>query len=750
MPATPGEPTRRAQRRDQRKEWSALDTATGFERCVRATLRELYGYVALLSGRDRRGAERVVSDVYRSLFRAAGAGHVTSVTLGALRSAARQAWVEEHRIELAVTDEVSRAPVSTIAELSALERAVLVLRHVNGMTTDRAAVELGRSEREIAALDAHAVRRLRGTDDTSGAWLRAYLGPSVSPTAGLVDRIVRHLAEPDPATAPDPTEPDPAEPDPTEPDPTDAPTAPIETVAPGDGAADGAVDGAGEYVDDGDVGEVGGGARGRGNAADEVTAEERWSSVASVETTELPVVERPTVEVPTIALQATDPSVDPAVDSSEGFVTAPSDDEPHSQPDMRRPRWALVLGAALVAGLVVALVWLALRGDPGDTLVSTPATSADAAAGPADDAGVGQSEDDADGVGAAATSQPVVAATVPAGAVELGFDPPCVERSGAEPSVLTWSGTLDTLGIEPALQIDLPESVDVDADPERAAPRPTTILRPDGVVVAVQPADGHQADETMIARVGLDGAVAWTRCFDGLLRVGSAPDVGVDLALRSEPGGLAWTELSIVDGTLGDELDAVQSGALDARPMLRDADADGPSLGFSYDSALGRSVLAGLDDGRVVWTAPDVLLPDDDAFRATTVGTTVLAQSCATPDDAAIPDDATSGCGDGELRGYDLATGELLWSRTGAHAVIASGDGVALVGDGSTWELIDVGTGAGVGRRWDDPTTFETGVDTDVGFVVQDGGALVVAQPGTVSVWLPGDVGDGAIRVAIP
>src|SRR5690606_27529727 len=123
--------------------------------------------------------------------------------------------------------------------------------------------------------------------------------------------------------------------------------------------------------------------------------------------------------------------------------------------------------------------------------------------------------------------------------------------------------------------------------------------------------------------------------------VGSAPDVGVDLALRSEPGGLAWTALSIVDGTLGDELDAVQSGVLDRPSMPSDDDADGPTLGFTYDSALGRSVLAGIDDGRVAWTAPDVLLPGGEAFRATTVGATVLAQSCATPDDP-TPDDAAA------------------------------------------------------------------------------------------------------------
>lgn len=200
MPASPGESARRRSRRDQPREWTGLDTAPGFERCVRATLRELYGYVALLTGRDRREAERLVTGVYRSLFRAVQAGHIEAVTLGALRSAGRRTWLEAHRDQLAAIDEVSTAPASTIADLSMLERAVLVLRYVNGMTVDRAAVELGRSERDVSVLSAHAVRRLRGTDDTSGTWLRAYLGPSVTPSGGLVDRIVRQLG--DAASAP--------------------------------------------------------------------------------------------------------------------------------------------------------------------------------------------------------------------------------------------------------------------------------------------------------------------------------------------------------------------------------------------------------------------------------------------------------------------------------------------------------------------------------------------------------------------
>lgn len=713
MPAPPAEPPRRSTRRDQRagqrREWGALDTPHGFERCVRATLRELYGYVALLCGRDRKESERIVGDVYRSLFRAAGAGHVESVTLGALRSAARRTWIEEHMLELAATDEVSRAPVSTIAELSPLERAVLVLHHVNGMSDDRAAVELGRSDREIKALGAHAVRRLRGTDDTSGAWLRAYLGPSVSPSAGLVDRIVEQLGdqdELDAVVAP-------------EPDDTDDDT--------GDDAGHEAGDEAGDDestpVEADDTSDTS-----TDSLSDDTAADTVSEHAEGPETTELPVVERPTIEVPTIVAAPVDPGLDLVADP---LRDGSSDDEPDAP---GRPRWALVVAIVLLAGLVVALVWLALRGDPDDTVESTPGVATTEPGATQPDTIAPASE----------TTVPELAATstIATGPVELGFDPACTDRTGGEPAAVTWADSFGPLATEAALTVTLPESVDVTADPDRAAPRPATILRPDGLVVALSPADGHGAAQTIVARVGLDGTVAWVRCFDDLVRVGTAPDSGVDLAARPTSDDGAWTALSLTDGSDGDPLDPVQSAVLDA-PAAPDGGTDGPTLGFSYSSDLGRSVLAGLDDGRVLWTAPEVVLPNGDAFRATTVDDTVLAQSCVEAADGLD-------CAAGELRGYDLPTGDLLWSRPGSFEVPATGDGLALVGGADGWELIEVRTGDGLdGQRWD-PATFDVGDDPDAGFVTRDGGALVVASPGTVSVWLPETDDSAATTVAIP
>ena len=669
---------------------------------MRATLRELYGYVALLSGRDRRQAERLVGDVYRSLFRAARAGHVESVTLGALRSAARRAWLEEHRVELATTDEVSRAPVSTIAELSPLERVVLVLQHVNAMSTDRAAIELGRPEREVAAIGAHAVRRLRGTDDTSGAWLRAYLGPSVSPSAGLVDRIVEHLGESDETSDETGTESE-----------VDTEETVAESIAATSEAELGVL---------ADVGGEGG--------VEPVPAD-------APETTELAIVDRPTIELAAIAAP-----IDPALplQTTDGVPTEPersSIGDDVAEPG--RPRWALVIGAVLLVALVVALVWLAFRGDPGDTIVSTPGTSAEVAGAEPASVGAAATTTTATTTTVATTD---VATTVPAGPVELGFDPPCTDRTGAEPSALTWGDTFGPLGTEPALTVLLPESVDVAADPERDAAIPSTILRPDGLIVAVRPAEGHRGTGTIIARVGLDGRVAWVRCVDELVRIGTAPDVGVDLATRPVADGGTWSTLSIADGSDGDPLDAVQSGVIEAPTPSSDG-GDGPTLGYSYDSDLGRPVIAGLDDGRILWTAPDVVLPDRDEFRAIAVDGTVLARSC-------VATDAGIDCAAGELRGYDLQSGELLWSRSGAYRVAAADDGFALVGDGTAWELVDARTGVAVGgQRWDDPDTFDVGDDADTGFVHQVGGAIVVAQPGTVSIWLPQDAAVDASEVAI-
>lgn len=707
---------------------------------MRGTLRELYGYVALLAGRDRREAERHVADVYRSLHRAALAGQVDAVTLGALRSAARRTWLEAHLVELATVDEVSRASASTIADLSTLERAVLVLRHVNGMSVERTASEIGRSDREIAAVGAHAVRRLRGTDDTSGAWLRAYLGPTVTPTAGLVDRIVAQLGE---------------------------------VAGPSGAATDGA--GTGESdTDETDSAEADSAEADSADAAPVVGTDDVTGPVdqpdLSVEpgtetevedpaTTELPIVERPTLELAVVPGAAARPD-DPVAAAPPFEPLAPLDAPPDDEPTAR-PRWIVAIGLALVAALVVALVWLALRGDTDDTVVSAPSGGSEPADATLPDGDATASTDPSTTTAPSTVSSTASSTTVVLGPVEVGFDPPCTERSGTEPATVSWADAFGPLGEAPALTVSLPESVDVAADPERVSPRVETILRPDGLVLAVQPAPEHRVTQTLLARVGVDGTVAWIRCLDGSVEIGTAPDAGVELATRPVDG--EWTTRSLADGVAGEPVDPVQSAVLDGSLDAGGADGGGDvTLGYSYDSASGRSVLAGLDDGRVVWRAPDLELPTGDAFRATAVGDTAVALHCPPAEPATSEPDTsepdTSGpatreageCATGELRGYDLTSGELRWTRPGLYRVAATADGFALVGDATAWELVTVADGVTVdGQRWGDPDAFVVPGDGDDD-VTRAGGAIVVRRPGTVALWLPADVSGEPVRATVP
>jgi hypothetical protein len=193
-------------------EWTDLATPAGFERCVLGTMREVYGYVGLLVGRDRSAAEQITGDVYRSLFRVTQSGRLDSITLGALRSAARESWLDDNRIAvLAQAAEAgSYERASTLADLSKVERAVMVFCHVNRMPVERAARELGLDENRMRAIESRAITRLRGHDDSSGRWIRAFYGDAVVPGPGLADRIIHRIGaspasvvgSPEDATAP--------------------------------------------------------------------------------------------------------------------------------------------------------------------------------------------------------------------------------------------------------------------------------------------------------------------------------------------------------------------------------------------------------------------------------------------------------------------------------------------------------------------------------------------------------------------
>ncbi|MGA1555779.1 MAG: sigma factor-like helix-turn-helix DNA-binding protein [Ilumatobacteraceae bacterium] len=710
----------------RRRQWVGLASATGFERCVRESLREVYGYVALLVGRDRHEAEQRVGDLYRSLFRSVRSGHTEAVSLGMLRTAARRSWLEDHFIEIVSVFEVAGNPVATIAELSAIERAAIVLRYVNEMSLEAVALELGRSERDVAAVEAHAVRRLRGTDETSGAWIRAYLGPTVTPAPGAIDRIIDRLSRepvPEPVSAPVSAPAPVPEPAPVPvPDPVPAP-APVPESDPVP---------APDPVPESDP-------------VPDPVPEFEWAPETAA------VLE---------AQWAPEPVAQPDLAPEPTEVPRPVIEHDPIEHDLiehgmdadrtgRRPRWVVAVGAALVAALLGSVTVLLLRGSTDTTIAVTVTT-----------------------LPAVPSTSEVVASTV-APAVEPvddasgGFDPPCVERSGGSSTAIDWPDQFDVLGASPTLTVRLPRSVDAATGavslPVDVAARPSS----NGLIVAVR-TDERAVDRTILASFGLDGTVGWVRCLTGRLDIGADPESGIALVVRDRTTGSGWAPVSIEDGTIGPSIDAVGSARLDERfaaesaataapgAVVDGSDVDGAdvTVGFSYDGDSGRSVLAGLVDGSVSWALTDVVLPDD-GFRYAVVDEVVMVRSCPDSDgetvsssDPAESDDpaAFTACPGGELRGYALGSGDLLWTRSGDRSVAVIADGGALVGDSTGWELLEVATGeARAERRWDDPATFPLGAD--LGSIQRVGGAVVVVGVDVVTVWLPDGVGGPAASV---
>ncbi len=191
------------------RSWADLDVPGAFERCVRGSIGELYAFAGLLCGNDRDAAERLVTGVYASLRQAVDGGLADTVSLGALRSTVRRRWVDDRRIGLlAQVDEARRdvRPAATLGELRELERAVLVLHHVNRMPVERIAEEVGIPGGRVEQIEASARRRLHGDAEPVRRWIRTYYGDNVHVRPDLADSILghRHLG-PRPAAVTPPT-----------------------------------------------------------------------------------------------------------------------------------------------------------------------------------------------------------------------------------------------------------------------------------------------------------------------------------------------------------------------------------------------------------------------------------------------------------------------------------------------------------------------------------------------------------------
>ncbi len=786
----------------------ALETPSGFERCVRGSVRELYGYVALLTGRDRAKTEALVTDVYRSLFRAAAAGQLDAVRLSSLRSAGRRLWLDRNDAELARPARLSPGPVRSIAELSVIERAVVVLRHVNGMSDERAGDELGRPPDEIAAVTDHAVRRLRGTTDTSGAWVRAYFDDSVAPRPGLVDRIVAELGPRDdtpadlvdeatavdeptmpiaavapgerddgaPAGAPPAEDPpsDSAPPDEREPD---APTEPLPVVgllgeepADDDPAADErevdavteplpVVDVLGDVPpDDGDADGSTDGSHDVASAGDATDAIERsWRELSIA-------------ELGAGATAAELPRDADAGDSADERTDASTVDRAEPAPDPELPTAELPATGpeARSAGTVLPT---AAPIEPPPTrrwwpiaLVAVLAVALFAAWWwfGRDDGSANTGD-----VGAAPVPTDVVTTTPSTGSVA----PTTVGTASTVPPTTADTGTPTTVPPAPAAAAVLLDGETSDRyDPECASwyaqPTPASPALP----ATFGPLGASPAVSISIPDIVGVGATVVEPAGDGLL-VGllqSEPDgtgsstllarVGID-------GVVHWVrcydETLIVVGEPNGDLDAAVGRFVDGQLgwyLVSMADGD---ISDAVDPVTELALNVIYERGPVDPAGPtarwevgvltgfdadgNVIWTDPEVSTLSGEGFVL-----AVGDDLAIAnvcDDEA--CERGRLRAYDLETGELVWEREGARNVAAVADGYALIGlPGTGWELVETADGQTVpGQTWTDPDVFTTRCcgEGERWFTERIGGVVVAARPDAIDLWLPADASDGTV-----
>lgn len=153
-----------------------VTTCDGFLACYDATFREVYAAAARLCGGERARAEDLTQDVYLHLLRAARSGTLSRIGIGWLRTAMRHRFLdsvrargrEERRLRLVAGPDVTDADddddgLPLLDGLGDRERAALVWRHVDGLSTAEVAGLLGSSVRATESLLARARQRARRT-----------------------------------------------------------------------------------------------------------------------------------------------------------------------------------------------------------------------------------------------------------------------------------------------------------------------------------------------------------------------------------------------------------------------------------------------------------------------------------------------------------------------------------------------------------------------------------------------------------
>jgi RNA polymerase sigma-70 factor, ECF subfamily len=146
---------------------------SGFAVFYAGVFNEVYAYTLRLTGGNRAAAEDIVSDSFIRLLAEVDAGRITEVGAGWLVTASRRRYIDVLRREatasrLTPDRSTITAPVSEgttaldmLAYLPNDQRAVLVMRFIDGLSSAEAAAELGRSVDAVDSLVARAKRSVQ-------------------------------------------------------------------------------------------------------------------------------------------------------------------------------------------------------------------------------------------------------------------------------------------------------------------------------------------------------------------------------------------------------------------------------------------------------------------------------------------------------------------------------------------------------------------------------------------------------------
>jgi RNA polymerase sigma-70 factor, ECF subfamily len=135
---------------------------------------EVYRYASRLVGGDRARAEDLVQETYLTLVRQVRGGRTEPVDIGWAITTCRSRFLDQirrarsfERTRRRMFERQHEAPdapseaTEALGRLSGMQRAVLVMRHVDGMSVGEVADTIGRSVHATESLLARAKQSLR-------------------------------------------------------------------------------------------------------------------------------------------------------------------------------------------------------------------------------------------------------------------------------------------------------------------------------------------------------------------------------------------------------------------------------------------------------------------------------------------------------------------------------------------------------------------------------------------------------------